>query len=49
MDNCAPIVTKEIIRPSVPWTTGDIKEAVKGRNVLQKNLKIIIQIRNEFT
>ena len=40
MDNFAPIVTKEIIRPSVPWTTGDIIEAITGRNVLQRDLKI---------
>ena len=51
MDNCAPIVTKEIIRPSAPWITDDINEAIKGRNILQRDLKINkynINLRDQY-
>ena len=39
LDDCAPIVTKEISRPSAPWMTSNIKESMRKRNELQKNLK----------
>ena len=36
---CAPILTKEIRRPPNPWITNDIKQVIKLRNKLQKDLK----------
>ncbi|KAK7081970.1 Endoribonuclease Dicer, partial [Halocaridina rubra] len=40
LDSCAPIATRKITRPSAPWLTNDIKEAMHIRNQIQKELKI---------
>ena len=39
IDDCAPIVTREIVLPSAPWITEDIKKSMKERDALQRNLK----------
>ena len=39
IDDCAPIVTREIVRPPAPWITEDIKKSMKERDALQRNLK----------
>lgn len=39
LDKCAPIVTKEIRRPSAPWMNDNIREAIKARNNAQIILK----------
>ena len=36
---CAPEVTREITRPPAPWITHDIKQAMKVRDSLKKELK----------
>lgn len=35
LDDCAPIVTKEIRRPPAPWITQEIREAMEKRDVLR--------------
>lgn len=39
LNECAPVVTKEIRRPYAPWITDDIHSAMDVRNDLQKRLK----------
>ena len=39
LDTCAPVVTKEIGRPSAPWINEEIKVNMKVRDNLQKVLK----------
>ena len=39
IDICAPVVTKEIVRPPAPWISDDIKESMKERDKLQYDLK----------
>lgn len=39
MDICASIVTRKVTRPSVPWTTDDIRAAVKTRDQLRKRFE----------
>ena len=40
MDACAPIATKEILRPPAPWISDDIKNSMKVRDRLQRDLKL---------
>ena len=39
LDNCAPVVTKEVSRPSAPWINEQVKQLIKNRNDLQNRLK----------
>ena len=39
LDNCAPLVTKEISRPFAPWLNSETKQAINKRNDLQKEVK----------
>ena len=39
INTCAPIVTREILCPPVPWISDDIKISMKRRDRLQKELK----------
>ena len=39
IDTCAPLVTREILRPPAPWISDDIKSSMKRRDGLQKELK----------
>ncbi len=40
LNKCAPIVTKEIKRPSAPWMNDDLKRLIQERNNVHKFLKI---------
>ena len=39
LNNCAPIITKEIRRPFAPWVTEDIQLSIKKRDDIKKRLK----------
>ena len=39
LDECAPIVTKEIRRPFAPWITEDIRSSMKQRDETRRILK----------
>ena len=39
LNECAPVVTKEIKRPYAPWMNDSIREAMKVRNATQAKLK----------
>ena len=39
INDCAPVVTREIVRPPAPWINEDIKKSMKERDSLQRNLK----------
>lgn len=39
VDSCAPLVTREIIRPPAPWISDDIKQNIKTRDYLQMEIK----------
>ena len=40
LEMCAPIVTKVVKGTPAPWMSGDIREAIKNRDELQKELKV---------
>ena len=40
LDKCAPLVTRQILRPPAPWISEEIKSKIRERNQLQKNLKV---------
>ena len=40
IDNCAPVVTRNINRPPAPWIDQNIKTAMKQRDEIKKRLKI---------
>ena len=37
---CAPLVTKEIIRPPAPWISEEVKWTMRARDEMQKKLKL---------
>ena len=37
---CAPLVTKEIIRPPAPWISEEVKRTMRARDEIQKKLKL---------
>ncbi len=39
LDQCAPIVTKEIKRPFSPWFNEDLKEVINKKNAIHNKLK----------
>ena len=39
LDQCAPVVTKEITRPFAPWIDQDLKNIISEKNSLQLRLK----------
>ncbi len=39
LNECAPLVTKEIKRPSAPWMNNSIREAMNIRNTIRVKLK----------
>ncbi len=40
IDMCAPMTTKVVRERPMPWIDGDVREAMKSRNDLQKQLKL---------
>ncbi len=45
LDSCAPLVTKEVRRPFVPWITEDLKPLMQQSDCALKNL---IEDRNNI-
>ena len=39
IDTCAPLVTREIVRPPAPWISEDLKSSMRERDGLQMDLK----------
>ena len=39
LDQCAPVVTREITRPFAPWIDQDLKNIISEKNSLQLRLK----------